>query len=145
MFVTESSTCLPTYLSLQVCPGPCLSPYVGSVWIMCLSIFSGVFRVGLGTSLSPQVFRVGSDTCLSLQVCSGWSQVTWQLPTDTMVDGVVVENRGSSSVLQLSNATWKNSGRYTCEEPSSHQSRHIDIFIPGQGDDENFSYIVHIS
>ncbi|XP_036975291.1 platelet-derived growth factor receptor beta-like isoform X2 [Acanthopagrus latus] len=71
-------------------------------------------------------------------VCSGWSQVTWQLPTDTMVDGVVVENRGSSSVLQLSNATWKNSGRYTCEEPSSHQSRHIDIFIPGQGPEEWF-------
>ncbi|KAM8742681.1 platelet-derived growth factor receptor beta-like isoform 2-T3 [Acanthopagrus schlegelii] len=71
-------------------------------------------------------------------VCSAWSQVTWQLPTDTMVDGVVVENRGSSSVLQLSNATWKNSGRYTCEEPSSHQSRHIDIFIPGHGPEEWF-------
>ena len=112
---------------------------------MCLPIFSGVFRVGLGTSLSPQVFRVGSGTCVSLQVCSGWSQVTWRLPTDTLVDGVVVENQGSSSVLQLSNATWKNSGRYTCEEPSSHQSRDIDIFIPGQGDDDEIAHILIIS
>lgn len=58
----------------------------------------------------------------------------WRLPQDPQVDGVVVENQGSSSLLQLFNATWKNSGRYTCEEASSYQSREIDIFIPGQGD-----------
>uniref|UniRef100_A0A3B4YEY5 Ig-like domain-containing protein n=1 Tax=Seriola lalandi dorsalis TaxID=1841481 RepID=A0A3B4YEY5_SERLL len=72
--------------------------------------------------------------CLPPQVCSGWSQVTWRVPQDSQVDGVVVENRGSSSVLQLFNVTWRNSGRYTCEEGSSYQSREIDIFIPGKGD-----------
>ncbi|XP_078028845.1 platelet-derived growth factor receptor beta-like isoform X2 [Epinephelus lanceolatus] len=71
-------------------------------------------------------------------VCSGWSQVTWRLPQDTQVDGVVVENQGSSSVLQLFNATWRNSGRYTCEEASSYQRRDVDIFIPGRGPEEWF-------
>ncbi|XP_070712142.1 platelet-derived growth factor receptor beta-like [Pempheris klunzingeri] len=71
-------------------------------------------------------------------VCSGWSQVTWRVPRDHQVDGVVVENQGSSSVLQLFNATWRHSGRYTCEEASAHQSREIDIFIPGQGPEEWF-------
>ncbi|XP_026166134.1 platelet-derived growth factor receptor beta-like isoform X2 [Mastacembelus armatus] len=94
------------------------------------------------------------DVCLELQpsatevqlnstsnysvVCSGWSQVTWRLPQDSQVEGVVVENQGSSSVLQLFNVTWINSGRYTCEEASSYQSRDIDIFIPGQDPDEWF-------
>ncbi|XP_030294080.1 platelet-derived growth factor receptor beta-like isoform X3 [Sparus aurata] len=88
--------------------------------------------------LMPSSSEVLKSNANFTVVCSGWSQVTWRLPTDTLVDGVVVENQGSSSVLQLSNATWKNSGRYTCEEPSSHQSRDIDIFIPGQGPEEWF-------
>ncbi|KAM9856039.1 platelet-derived growth factor receptor beta-like [Aulostomus maculatus] len=71
-------------------------------------------------------------------VCSGWSQVSWRLPYDSQVEGVIVENQGSSSVLELFNVTWRNSGRYTCEEASSYQSRDIDIFIPGQGPDEWF-------
>ncbi|KAE8287831.1 Platelet-derived growth factor receptor beta [Larimichthys crocea] len=71
-------------------------------------------------------------------VCSGWSQVTWRLPQDFLMDGVDVDNQGSSSVLQLSKVTWKNSGRYTCEEASSYQSKVVDIFIPGQGPEEWF-------
>ncbi|XP_068187623.1 platelet-derived growth factor receptor beta-like isoform X2 [Antennarius striatus] len=55
-----------------------------------------------------------------------------------MVDGVAMENQGSTSILQISNATWRNSGRYTCEEASSSQTRDIDIFIPGQGPEEWF-------
>lgn len=47
--------------------------------------------------------------------------------------GVVVESQGSSSILQLFNVTWKSSGRYTCEEVSSDQSRHVDVFVVGQG------------
>ncbi|XP_030010097.1 platelet-derived growth factor receptor beta-like isoform X2 [Sphaeramia orbicularis] len=71
-------------------------------------------------------------------VCSGWSQVSWQLPVEPQEDGVVVENQGSSSVLRLINATWRNSGRYSCEEAASDQTRDIDIFIPGQSPDEWF-------
>ncbi|XP_029956302.1 platelet-derived growth factor receptor beta-like [Salarias fasciatus] len=71
-------------------------------------------------------------------VCSGWSEVTWRLTEDSQVEGVVVQNQGSSSELQLVNATWRNSGRYTCEEESSDQSRYVDIFIPGKGPDEWF-------
>lgn len=59
--------------------------------------------------------------------------MTWQLPQDLEVDGVVVENQGSSSTLQLVNVTWRNSGRYTCEEVQEDQSRHVDVFIPGEG------------
>lgn len=94
-------------------------------------------------SISSGVFRVESRICLSPQVCWGWSQVTWRLPQGSEIDRVVVENRGSSSVLQLFNVTWRNSGRYTCEEASAFQSREIDIFIPGQG--ENIHYLlIHI-
>lgn len=71
-------------------------------------------------------------------VCSGWSQVTWRFPQDFQVDGVFVDSRGSSSVLQLVNVTWRNSGRYTCEEEASNQSRDINIFIPGQDPDQWF-------
>lgn len=103
----------------------CSPPVQTSLWSVtpvclftCLSMTSGV-----------------AGTCLSLQVCSGWSQVIWQLPQVSEVDGVLVDEQGSSSTLQLWNVTWKNSGRYTCEEPSSDQSRNIDVFIPGQGND----------
>ncbi|XP_055370454.1 platelet-derived growth factor receptor beta-like isoform X3 [Betta splendens] len=81
--------------------------------------------------------------CLELlpsasKLCSGWSQVTWQLPQETAIEGVLVETQGSESSLHLFNATWRSSGRYTCEEASSYQSRQIDVFIPGQGPGEWF-------
>lgn len=108
-----------------------------------LHFLLGVFLVcpegGVCLELLPSTSEVllNSNSNFTV-VCSGWSQVTWRLPQDTQVDGVVVENQGSSSVLQLFNATWRNSGRYTCEEASSYQSREIDIFIPGQGPEEWF-------
>ncbi|XP_061607443.1 platelet-derived growth factor receptor beta-like isoform X2 [Phyllopteryx taeniolatus] len=72
-------------------------------------------------------------------VCSGWSEVSWRLPWQESQGGdVVVEKQGSRSVLQLFNVTWRNSGRYACEESSSDQIRKMDIFIPGQGADEWF-------
>ncbi|XP_020796728.2 platelet-derived growth factor receptor beta-like isoform X2 [Boleophthalmus pectinirostris] len=70
-------------------------------------------------------------------VCSGWSDVTWALPGDGVV-GVSVEDLGSSSVLRLSNATWRQSGRYTCSEPDSDQSRTLDLFVPGTGPSDWF-------
>ncbi|KAM4726664.1 platelet-derived growth factor receptor beta-like isoform 1-T2 [Anableps anableps] len=72
-------------------------------------------------------------------VCSGWSQVKWRLPQDS--DGgpeVLVQDEGYSSTLQLFNATWRRSGRYTCEELSADQSRALDIYIPGQGPEQWF-------
>ncbi|KAM4546604.1 LOW QUALITY PROTEIN: platelet-derived growth factor receptor beta-like [Fundulus diaphanus] len=72
-------------------------------------------------------------------VCSGWSQVKWRLPQSSDGGpGVVVEDEGSSSTLRFMNATWRNSGRYTCEEPSADQSRALDVFIPGQGPEQWF-------
>lgn len=72
-------------------------------------------------------------------VCSGWSQVRWRLPENADGgDGVLVQDEGSSSTLQFFNATWRNSGRYTCEEPSADQSRAVDVFIPGQGPEQWF-------
>nr|XP_057943621.1 uncharacterized protein csf1rb isoform X2 [Doryrhamphus excisus] len=72
-------------------------------------------------------------------VCSGWGQVSWRLPRqDFHDDGIVVDYQKSRSVLQLSNASWRNSGRYACEESSSNQIRQMDIFIPGRGPDEWF-------
>uniref|UniRef100_A0A3Q4I8S7 receptor protein-tyrosine kinase n=1 Tax=Neolamprologus brichardi TaxID=32507 RepID=A0A3Q4I8S7_NEOBR len=74
----------------------------------------------------------------SPQECLGWSEVKWHFPQDPPVDGVLLDNRGSMSILHLFNITWRNSGRYTCEEPSSDQSRNVDVFVPGQGPDEWF-------
>uniref|UniRef100_A0A3Q0T1L3 receptor protein-tyrosine kinase n=1 Tax=Amphilophus citrinellus TaxID=61819 RepID=A0A3Q0T1L3_AMPCI len=73
-----------------------------------------------------------------------WSQVMWLLPQDSHVDGVLVDDQGSTSILQLLNVTWKNSGRYTCEEPSSDQSRNIDVFIPGQGNNPHLHQSVFL-
>nr|XP_061817623.1 platelet-derived growth factor receptor beta-like [Nerophis lumbriciformis] len=65
-------------------------------------------------------------------VCSGWGEVSWRLPReDFQDDGVVVDKQKFRSVLQLWNVTWRNSGRYACEETSSDQIREMDIFIPG--------------
>lgn len=69
--------------------------------------------------------------------------MSWLLPQDTLLDGVAVEDQGSISTLNIFNASWKHSGRYLCEEGSSSQSRWVDVFIPGQGDDgahETFLY-----
>ncbi|KAG7224733.1 hypothetical protein INR49_004624, partial [Caranx melampygus] len=108
-----------------------------------LHFLLGVFLVypegGICLELIPSSSEVLLNSSSSFTVvCSGWSEVTWRLPQDTQVDGVIVENRGSSSYLQLFNVSWMNSGRYTCEEASSYQRRDIDIFIPGQGPDEWF-------
>nr|XP_046266477.1 platelet-derived growth factor receptor beta-like isoform X2 [Scatophagus argus] len=108
-----------------------------------LHFLLGVFLVRPEGGVCLELMPSSSEVLLSSNsnytvVCSGWSQVTWRLPQDSLVDGVVVEDQGSSSILQLSNATWRNSGRYTCEEASSYQTRDIDIFIPGQGPEEWF-------
>uniref|UniRef100_UPI0037E78E7A platelet-derived growth factor receptor beta-like isoform X2 n=1 Tax=Semicossyphus pulcher TaxID=241346 RepID=UPI0037E78E7A len=108
-----------------------------------LHFLLGVFLVlpegGVCLELQPSSSEVLLDSNSNFTVvCSGWSQVTWRLPQDSEVGGVFVDSQGSSSVLQLFNATWKNSGRYTCEEASSSQSREIDIFIPGQGPEQWF-------
>ncbi|CAL8268650.1 unnamed protein product [Merluccius merluccius] len=63
----------------------------------------------------------------------GWGQVGWRLPVAPVPDGVVIEEHGTSSTLELHNATWRQTGRYVCEEPSSHQTKSLDIFIPGHG------------
>ncbi|XP_028278324.1 platelet-derived growth factor receptor beta-like isoform X2 [Parambassis ranga] len=103
----------------------------------------GVFLIcpegGVSLELQPSASEVllSSNSTYTV-VCSGWSQVTWRVPQDAQVGGVVVDNQGSSSILQLFNVTWKNSGRYVCEEVSSDQSRHVDVFVVGQGPDEWF-------
>ncbi|XP_074528109.1 platelet-derived growth factor receptor beta-like isoform X2 [Halichoeres trimaculatus] len=111
--------------------------------LIALRFLLGVLLVlpeeGICLELHPPSAQVLLDTNSSFTVvCSGWSQVGWRPPQDSQMDGVSVEEQGSSSVLQLVNATWSQSGRYTCEEPLSSQSRHIDIFIPGQGPEEWF-------
>ncbi|XP_044078459.1 platelet-derived growth factor receptor beta-like isoform X2 [Siniperca chuatsi] len=108
-----------------------------------LHFLLGVFLVPPEGGVSLELLPSSSEVLINSNsnftvVCSGWSQVMWRLPQGSQVDGVVVENQGSSSVLQLFNATWRNSGRYNCEEASSYQSREIDIFIPGQGPEEWF-------
>ncbi|XP_030603091.1 platelet-derived growth factor receptor beta-like isoform X2 [Archocentrus centrarchus] len=108
-----------------------------------LHFLLGVFLVhpegGVSLELLPSASQVLLPSSSNFTVvCSGWSQVMWLLPQDSHVDGVLVDDQGSTSILQLLNVTWKNSGRYTCEEPSSDQSRNIDVFIPGQGPDEWF-------
>ncbi|XP_058504513.1 platelet-derived growth factor receptor beta-like [Solea solea] len=115
----------------------------GSLNLRHFLFLLGLFLVcpegGVGLELLPPASRVLHHPNTNFTVvCSGWSQVTWRLPRASPLDGVLVERRGSSSVLQLVNATWRNSGRYTCEEASSNQSRDIDVFIPGQGPEEWF-------
>ncbi|XP_034406527.1 platelet-derived growth factor receptor beta-like isoform X3 [Cyclopterus lumpus] len=103
-----------------------------------LGVFLVLHEGGIGLELQPSTAQVLINSTSNFSVvCSGWSHVTWRLP-DAQVEGVVVENQGSSSILQLFKATWKNSGRYTCEEASAYQSRAVDIFIPGQGPEEWF-------
>ncbi|XP_029304869.1 platelet-derived growth factor receptor beta-like isoform X3 [Cottoperca gobio] len=113
----------------------------GSLNVLHFLLGVFLFRPEEGISLelhpsTPQVLLNSNSNFTVL--CSGWSQVTWRLPQHSQVDGVVVENRGSSSVLTFFNATWRNSGKYTCEELSSYQSRQVDVFIPGQGPEEWF-------
>lgn len=106
---------------------------------LLLCVFLVCPEGGVALELLPSASEVllSSNTNFTV-VCSGWSQVTWQFPQDFLVNGVFVDNQGSSSFLQLVNVTWKNSGRYTCEEEASSQSRDINIFIPGQDPDEWF-------
>ncbi|KAJ3589190.1 hypothetical protein NHX12_010037, partial [Muraenolepis orangiensis] len=71
-------------------------------------------------------------------VCSGWGQVSWRLPWTPGPDGVLIKDHGTSSTLELHNISWRHTGRYVCEEPSSHQTKTLDIFIPGHGPEEWF-------
>ncbi|XP_047463666.1 platelet-derived growth factor receptor beta-like [Mugil cephalus] len=108
-----------------------------------LLLLFGVFLVHPEGDVSLELIPSNSEVLLSSNsnftvVCSGWSQVTWRTPEDTLGDGVFVDSQGSTSVLSLLNVSWRLSGRYTCEETSSDQRRDIDVFIPGQGPEEWF-------
>ncbi|XP_051793851.1 platelet-derived growth factor receptor beta-like isoform X2 [Acanthochromis polyacanthus] len=107
--------------------------------LLVLCVFLVCPEVGVALELQPSAPEVLLDSNSNFTVvCSGWSQVVWRFPQDLQVDGAFVDSRGSSSVLQLVNVTWRNSGRYTCEEEASNQSRDISIFIPGQDPDQWF-------
>ncbi|XP_063343755.1 platelet-derived growth factor receptor beta-like [Pelmatolapia mariae] len=111
--------------------------------ISLLGFLLGVFLVhpegAVSLELLPPASKVLVPSNSNYTVeCLGWSEVKWHFPQDPPVDGVLLDNRGSRSILHLFNITWRNSGRYTCEEPSSDQSRNVDVFIPGQGPDEWF-------
>lgn len=61
--------------------------------------------------------------------------MSWRLPRQELEEGsAAVETQGSRSVLRLFNVTWRNSGRYACEESASDQIREMDIFVPGRGE-----------
>uniref|UniRef100_UPI003AAA5F97 platelet-derived growth factor receptor beta-like n=1 Tax=Centroberyx gerrardi TaxID=166262 RepID=UPI003AAA5F97 len=94
---------------------------------------------GVALELNPSASEVLLNSNSSFTVvCSGWGQVSWRLPQESLLDGVLLENQGSSSILQLHNATWRHSGKYICEEAGSDETRELDVFIPGQGPDEWF-------
>lgn len=97
-------------------------------------LWRGIISLELLPSISRVVLK--RNTSYSV-VCSGWSDVTWLLPEDGVV-AVSVENLGSSSVLRLSNATWRQSGRYTCSELDSDQTKTLDLFVPGTEPSEWF-------
>ncbi|XP_063751235.1 platelet-derived growth factor receptor beta-like isoform X3 [Eleginops maclovinus] len=106
-----------------------------------LHFLLGVFMVPafLSLELLPSANRVLLNNSSNYSVvCSGWSQVTWLLPGQSDGGGVAVENLGSSSILRLLNASWTDSGRYTCEEAGSPERRQVDVFIPGTGPEEWF-------
>uniref|UniRef100_H3CQ90 receptor protein-tyrosine kinase n=1 Tax=Tetraodon nigroviridis TaxID=99883 RepID=H3CQ90_TETNG len=103
----------------------------------------GVFLVLPEGVLSLELLPSSSEVLLNPSdnftvVCSGWSQVSWLLPEEILVEGVEVEDQGSVSTLNIFNASWKHSGRYLCEEGLSSQSKRVDIFIPGRGPEEWF-------
>uniref|UniRef100_A0A3P9KW88 receptor protein-tyrosine kinase n=1 Tax=Oryzias latipes TaxID=8090 RepID=A0A3P9KW88_ORYLA len=95
----------------------------------------GVVTLELLPSASQVLLKSNSNFSV---VCSGWSPVSWLLPQHSDNSSVLLETRDSSSTLHLFNVTWKDSGRYTCKEESADQSRHVNIFIPGEGTDEWF-------
>ncbi|XP_033996356.1 LOW QUALITY PROTEIN: platelet-derived growth factor receptor beta-like [Trematomus bernacchii] len=106
-----------------------------------LHFLLGVFLVPsfLSLELLPSANQVLLNSSSNYSVvCSGWSQVTWLLPAVPEGGVIQVEPLGSSSVLRLLNASWRDSGRYTCEEAGSPERRQVDVFIPGTGPEEWF-------
>ncbi|XP_041750373.1 platelet-derived growth factor receptor beta [Coregonus clupeaformis] len=86
---------------------------------------------GFSLELSPSEKEVILSTNSSFMVvCSGWSKVTWKSPHNPSLEGVAVEDRGSTSVLVLHNVTWRHSGNYVCEEPSTEETKDISVFVP---------------
>ncbi|XP_055798809.1 platelet-derived growth factor receptor beta-like [Salvelinus fontinalis] len=86
---------------------------------------------GFSLELSPSEKEVTLSTNSSFTVvCSGWSKVTWKSPHDPSLEGVAVEDRGTTSVLVLHNVTWRHSGNYICEEPSTEEAKDISVFVP---------------
>ncbi|KAK6305688.1 hypothetical protein J4Q44_G00244680 [Coregonus suidteri] len=85
----------------------------------------------LSLELSPSEKEVTLSTNSSFTVvCSGWSKVTWKSAHVPSLEGVSVENRGTTSVLVLHNVTWRHSGNYVCEESSTEETKDISVFVP---------------
>uniref|UniRef100_A0A3P8ZAJ1 receptor protein-tyrosine kinase n=1 Tax=Esox lucius TaxID=8010 RepID=A0A3P8ZAJ1_ESOLU len=88
-------------------------------------------QFSLSLELTPSEKEVILVTNSSFTVvCSGWSKVTWKSPHDLSMEGVVVEDRGTTSVLVLHNVTWRHSGNYVCEERATEEAKDISVFVP---------------
>uniref|UniRef100_A0A6Q2X9H4 receptor protein-tyrosine kinase n=1 Tax=Esox lucius TaxID=8010 RepID=A0A6Q2X9H4_ESOLU len=95
------------------------------------SVFLQFCPEALSLELTPSEKEVILVTNSSFTVvCSGWSKVTWKSPHDLSMEGVVVEDRGTTSVLVLHNVTWRHSGNYVCEERATEEAKDISVFVP---------------
>ncbi|XP_062392796.1 platelet-derived growth factor receptor beta-like [Sardina pilchardus] len=105
-----------------------------SYWDKVFGLFFAVLLQfcpgGLPLEISPNNAEVILAANSSLEVvCSGWTEVTWRTPHES-VDGVEVDDQGTSSVLRLTNATWMHTGLYVCEEQAAHEAKEVSVFVP---------------
>lgn len=115
---------------VTVWTGRLLLHFLWALFLLCPE--EGVLSLELLPSTSRVVLERNSTYSV---VCSGWSDVTWALPGDdeggvSYVEGVSIEDLGSSSVLRITNATWRQSGRYSCSDQD--QTKALDLFVPGE-------------
>ncbi|KAL0993868.1 hypothetical protein UPYG_G00114940 [Umbra pygmaea] len=99
------------------------------------AVFLQLFPEALSLELSPSEKEVilGTNSSFTV-VCSGWSKVTWKTAHNHNLEGLVVEDRGTTSVLHLHNVTWRHSGNYICEEHASDEDKDISVFVPDPGE-----------
>ncbi|KAJ8266013.1 hypothetical protein GJAV_G00124920 [Gymnothorax javanicus] len=87
----------------------------------------------VGLEIFPSATEVVLTTNSSISItCSGWSEVKWTSRTDQELSEVLVQNESTSSVLTLQNVTWRHSGVYICQEPSSDEALEVSVFVPDE-------------
>ncbi|XP_030621486.1 platelet-derived growth factor receptor beta [Chanos chanos] len=97
-----------------------------------MTVFLMLCTVSDGLELYPSISEVILTKNSSFSIsCKGWNSVSWRYKREEKIPHFEVENpTPTTSVLILSNVTWRHTGVYVCTENGTNESKEVTFYVP---------------